>query len=163
MTLSHDEIALIAKKNKAPWILIALKDMEAGVKRLEPGKSHPRILQYWTYTNYNPKTDKESFCAAGMNCYLNESGFEGTNDPAAISFESLPKLKKFRAGSILVFHRDGEEWQRHVTIGLDYDELNGVFYCLGANQGGAVCIKAYSDNKLDSIHWPKKQLEMKEA
>lgn len=160
MIFTHEQIVKIAKDNSAPWILKALEDYEKKVERYPEGSSNPRILEYWKHTDYNPKTDKESYCAAAMCTWLEECGFESPHDPAAISFEKLPQLKNFKPGALMLFHRDGaEEWMRHITIGIFHDELNGVYYCLGGNQGGKVCIRPYGDHKLDSIHWPKKNLE----
>lgn len=151
--ISDDQIKQIALSNTAPWVIQALIDKNNHVTRIDGPGNNPRILEYWLHTNYNPKTDQESYCAAAMNTWLYETHYKGTNDPAARSFMDLPKLDKFKPGCICVFSRPGSNWMGHVTCGLL--EMYETVLCIGANQGEWV--KEYPKDRLLGYYWPEKR------
>lgn len=144
-----------------PWLARARADMAANVKRIPGPEGHPRIIEYYEAVGLgHDGDDKDSFCGAGMGCWLKESGLPiPQNAYGAKQFETYGKgLDEPEPGAVMVFFRTpGRErdWQRHVTMFLQ--DLGSHYECLGANQGGgAVTISRFPKADLvpGAIRWP---------
>lgn len=146
----------------APWLGGALRDMDDGVKRIKGAEAHPRIIEYYDAVGLDHDGDDEqSYCGAGLGCWLKECGFP--IPPGAYGAKSFETYGRALAapvpGAILVFYRTAlreRDWRRHVTIFIR-DLGNGWYECLGANQAaGAVCVSRYPRVDLvpGAIRWP---------
>lgn len=90
-----------------------------------------------------------AWCAAFINSVLAQSGFDGTGQLNARSFENWGTAVETPAeGDVVVFWRESpESGKGHVGFFKGYDE-NGNILVLGGNQDDSVSVTSYSSSRL---------------
>ena len=136
------------------WLTIARG--EIGQKEVIGKMANPRILEYFTKTSYQSKSDETSWCSAAMCWVMEKAGIKSTRRANARSWMKWGVgLEKFRVGCIVVFWRGSKDsWMGHVGLGVAEDEK--YIWVLGGNQGNAFNIKKYPKAQLLGMRWPSK-------
>lgn len=139
----------------SPWYEIAFREMERGVNEL-PGSAdnNPRIIEYFTATNYRATKDETPWCSAFANWCMREAGIPGTRSAAARSWLKWGEEAADdppRIGTVVVLRR-GKGWQGHV--GFYHSTERGRLMLLGGNQGNRVSIASYRATDVLGLRWP---------
>lgn len=127
-------------------LLIAMRDLHAGVFEIPGRENHYRILEYHGYTELEAKKDEVSWCSAAVCAWHEESDIESTRSAAARSWlewgVAVDRMDA-RPGDVVVEWRVSPgAWQGHVYLLADWPtnplNLTGV----GGNQreGGVDCV-----------------------
>lgn len=89
----------------APWYDIAVA--EIGVKELlGKNSNNKRIIEYHSTTTLGAKTDEVPWCSSFVNWVIKQSGFDGTNNALAKSWETWGTAANApRKGDIVVIKR----------------------------------------------------------
>lgn len=138
---------------KIEWSWLVVAEQELGQAEIVGTKHNPRIIEYHSTTKLKSVADEVPWCAAFVNWCLKQSGFEGTNSAAALSFLRWGEPCTFTKGAIVVFRRGTKSWQGHVGFAVDENFL--AVKVLGGNQGNAVSYKWYMKKDLLGYRWPK--------
>lgn len=116
-----------------------------------PGPLTDQKIAAYLETVGMPSEDEIPWCSAFVNWLVRQVGLNGTDDAAAISWQTWGRKTFPRMGSIAVMHRGGESWMRHVGILLDSHA--GMVRLLGGNQSDRVGIKAYPASRFTAFRW----------
>lgn len=134
-----------------PWMPIAIGEL--GELEIAGDEDNPRIVEYLQTTTLPgvlAMQDETAWCSAFVNWCVQESGLEGTKSAAARSWMTWGKpVAAPRQGCITVFSRDGGG---HVAFFIQ--EVGGLLYVLGGNQGNRVCIAGYPRSRLLGFRVP---------
>lgn len=131
----------VAAKNEEPaWLLIARKDLAAGVKETPGKKGTPRIIEMYDNAGLSHDNDDiQSWCGCATGTWLKEAGLPvPKNFYGAKQFEAYGQKidpAKWQPGDIGVFYRTPlreRDWKRHV--GLIVGETATHYELLGGNQ-----------------------------
>lgn len=127
-----------------------------GVKEI-PGPLNNQIIVDWlSACGLKNHPDSTAWCAAAMNGILRECGLNGTNSPAARSFQKWGikvQVGYERPGDIMILKR-GEIWQGHVGIFLHWVS-EGHVMLRGGNQKDCYSDMAYCHDVLLDIRRAK--------
>lgn len=118
---------------------------EIGIAEMLGKQNNPRIVEYFTATNYKATDDETPWCAAFVNWCLMKAGVAGTKSAAALSFKDWGKETKIpKVGDIAVIDRGGGKG--HVGFVFGFEVRDGVEYIqlLGGNQDNKVNIALYN-------------------
>lgn len=125
--------------SKPIWLEHALLD--SGVKEIDGSGNNPRIVEMDSHTSLKAKEDSVPWCAAAVNCWLEECGITGTDSAAAKSFLTWGKeLTVPREGCVVVIQQrssgsdaaTGSASGYHVALFVGQDA--GHIYLYGGNQ-----------------------------
>ena len=137
--------------NEFPWMPIAIGEL--GEAELEGPGDNPRIAEYLRSTTLPPAMadqDETPWCSGFVNWCVEQSGLEGTRSAAAISWMAWGKpVAAPRQGCVAVFTREGGN---HVAFYLE--QVGGLIYVLGGNQGDRVSINGYPRSRLRGFRVP---------
>ena len=145
--------------NAMPWLAIGLQ--EVGVREADPG-NNPRILEYHSSTDlFVHRRDADAWCSSFVNWCVEQSGKDGTNSAAALSWERWGRaIANPITGSIAVKERivvdkkTGKK-RRMGHVGIVYGGTpDGKLLILGGNQGDAVSIVKYSKTAFTTFRLP---------
>jgi uncharacterized protein (TIGR02594 family) len=127
---------------------IAFRELLAGVHEVAGREHNARILEYHRATRLRASDDETSWCAAFVNWSLLQAGVEGTNAANARSFMDWGVAAEApKPGDIVVLWRGKRDgWQGHV--GFYLGRSNGRVYILGGNQGDAVSVDAFHEDRV---------------
>lgn len=143
------------RPNDPPWLKGAFADL--GVKEVTGTKHNPRVLAMFAVAGHPEiKDDETAWCSGAVNAWFIETGFKGTNNLAARSWERWGKPldieKPIKRGAVLIFRRGTEKWQGHVCLLLE--DRGDALVVIGGNQSNAVTIATYSRDALIAARWP---------
>ena len=135
------------------WLSLAFS--ERGVRRLGPGESNPRIVEYNAHTNLVGYDDKISWCSSFLNWCLANTGQRGTGSALARSWLEWGRALDGPAyGCVVVLSRDDPaSWKGHVGFYLRHDAQ--AIYLLGGNQLGEVRELDYPLESVLGYRWPE--------
>lgn len=142
-----------------PWVPIALKDKENGLREIPGSGAHPRILAAHSLTTLKATSDEVSWCSSYMCLLMYECGLPHTRSAAARSWYTYGiTLDKPIEGCIVVMRRGGsknplDQGPGHVTLYMG-DAGAGKFRGLGGNQSDAVTIGAFNKSDVFAYVWP---------
>lgn len=147
--------------SKPIWLEHALSD--AGVHEVKGGEN-PRIIEMDSHTSLKAKEDEVPWCAAAVNCWLEECFIDGTKSAAAKSFLNWGvELATPREGCICVIQQrtagadavTGSSSGYHVALWLDQD--TDYVYLWGGNQSDSVKKSAFplSKYRVCGYRWPE--------
>ncbi|GLQ96227.1 NlpC/P60 family protein [Dyella mobilis] len=134
------------------WMPVAMA--ERGVKRLGPGESHPRIVEYNGCTNLIGYDDKISWCSSFINWCFNRVGVTGTGSALARSWLDWGvAIDRPVYGCVAVLRREeADSWKGHVGFYLRHDAE--FIYLFGGNQLDEVRELAYPLDLVLAYRWP---------
>lgn len=136
-----------------PWMQIALAEL--GIRRLPPGSSNPRIVEYNGHTNLVGYDDKISWCSSFVNWCIAHAGIRGTGSALARSWLDWGRpLEQPVYGCIAVLTRDDPaSWKGHVGFYLRHDHTH--VHLFGGNQLDEVRELAYPVSEVIGYRWPE--------
>lgn len=131
---------------------LALARGYIGTKEIRGSKHNPLILRWWIAIRASWfKDDETPWCAAYVGGVLEEAGIVSSRSAAARSYLKWgQKLTKPAVGAVVVFSRSGGG---HVGFVVGRD-TRGRLMVLGGNQGDAVNIKPFSEDRILGYRWP---------
>lgn len=131
-----------------PQLIWAIYELSKGVKEIPGKESHPRIIEYNSYTTLKATDDEIAWCSAAMNCCMAEIGLYGTNSASSRSWLGWGKrVDKFEVGCIVVLWREKRDsWKGHVGIGLAEDDATVTI--LGGNQGNSFSVAKFPKDQV---------------
>jgi uncharacterized protein (TIGR02594 family) len=149
--------------SKPRWYEIA--EGEIGVtENPDPNIDNPRIVEYFTATDYWNKDDDEPWCSAFANWCMAQAGIAGTHSARARSWHEEgwgEELDEPREGCLAVLKRPPNPASGHVGFYAGTVDDNR-FRLLGGNQGpegrGAVNISNQSKDMVLSYRWPSPEM-----
>lgn len=114
-----------------------------GMQEVEGPQANPEIVAFFKDLGYDVKDDETSWCAASLNYYLKQCGYEYTGKLDARSFLKLSVIVlKPTLGDIVVLWRESpESWKGHVGLFINWNTK--YVWLLGGNQGNALSITAF--------------------
>lgn len=125
---------------------------ELGVKEIYGNGSNPRIIEYHQTCSLKATSDAIPWCSAFLNFCITQSGLQGTNSAAAISWmqwgEAIP-LAQGEPGDVAVFARTGGN---HVGFHLSHDD--NAIRLLAGNQSDEVNIATCSRARFLGLRRP---------
>ncbi len=136
--------------NDLPWLQQA-RQLD-GLREVKGAEHSPEILQMWKDIRRGGiKDDETPWCAAFAGAMLERSGIQSSRFESAKSYlqwgDPLPGPVY---GCIVVFTREGGG---HVGFVVGWDE-QGRLLVLGGNQGDAVNVKAFTQDRVSGYRWP---------
>lgn len=145
---------------KPPWYEHALEDEFCREIR---GGENKRIIKMHSHCSLKAKEDEIAWCAAAVNCWLEERGIPGTNSAAAKSFLTWGvELEQPKEGCIVVIQRRTEGPDQatgstsgcHVALFVKQDASH--IYLYGGNQGDQVKQSSFplSKYRVLAYRWP---------
>lgn len=148
--------------SKPIWLEHALKD--EGVHEVRGGET-PRIIEMHSHCSLHAKEDEIPWCAAAVNCWLEECGIPGTKSAAARSFLQwgieLPEPKE---GCIVVIQQrkagqdtaTGSTSGYHVGLWIGQDAER--VWIFGGNQSDSVKKSGFGLNgyRVCGYRWPER-------
>lgn len=127
-------------------------------------KNHPMILYYFANIGHKwVQNDEYAWCAAAMNSWLKDSGYESFSKLNAKHFLKLPSIPDdpVMGKDIAIFHRQIEKYGRgpdnpygHVAWYVCEDETKIIV--LGGNQYNKVCVRDYPKENLVGYRRPQR-------
>jgi uncharacterized protein (TIGR02594 family) len=150
--------------SKPRWYEIA--EGEKGVKtNTDPNIDNPRIVEYFTETDFWNKDDDEAWCSAFANWCMAQARIKGTHTARARDWHEKNwgvKLDGPREGCVVAMKRpnkpsDPDRGHVGFFAGEQDADTNLV---LGGNQGspGSVKISAYPKDIVLSYRWPSEEM-----
>lgn len=138
------------QQTELSWINQARKYI--GEQEIKGSKHNPLILQWWKDIKRGGiKDDETPWCAAYVGAMLENVGIRSTRFESAKSYlEWGTNLSSPAYGCIVVFTRTGGG---HVGFVVG-QKANGDLLVLGGNQGDAVNIRAFSQDRVSGYRWP---------
>lgn len=127
-----------------------------GLSEIAGAKHNPRIVEMFAKAGHSwVQDDETAWCAAAVNCWLEESGIKGTGQLNARSFLDWGKEYSGPAkqGVIAVLPRGTSAWQGHVTL-MTGRTKDGLFEGLGGNQKNQVRKDWYPLDKVLGLRVP---------
>ncbi len=142
--------AVEALGTELPWLELAQREMQTGVKEIRGGEN-PRIIEYHSTTTGKAKTDEVAWCSSFVNWCMTQIGIKGTNSAWAQDWKNWGiKLDRPRRGCLVVFRwNDGTG---HVGFFMG-PSLGGVMV-LGGNQSNAITIQSFKTGNIIAYRWP---------
>lgn len=137
---------------------------ELGTKEWRGTPSNPRVDAYFDEIDADGDShyeDDTPWCAAFVGAILKRCRMGHTGKLNARSYEKWGVSTKNSPlpGDIVVYWRGSRNgWKGHVGFFLKHD--NGYIYTLGGNQGDAVTVARYSDDRLLDIRRSSKHREL---
>jgi uncharacterized protein (TIGR02594 family) len=135
------------------WMSIARHLL--GAREISGATDNPLIVEMFRLSGHKGvKDDETPWCAAFVGACLALSGFSGTKRLNARSYLTFgQRLAQPRPGCIVVLWRGAPNASTgHVGF---FDHIsNGRIYLLGGNQGDAVSIQGYPEERLLGYRWP---------
>ncbi|MCW8843355.1 MAG: TIGR02594 family protein [Rhodobacteraceae bacterium] len=130
-----------------------------GLKEWPGAKHNPEIVEMFAEVGHDWVQDDETpWCAAFVGAVLGQAGLRGTGKLNARSYESWGEkvaLEDAEPGDVVVFWRESpESWKGHVGFFVSEDS-SGDIHVLGGNQGDAVSVEPYSDERFLSVRRAK--------
>lgn len=116
-----------------------------------PNGNNPQIMQFFHKTGFPTiKNDEVNWCAAFVNFCMEELG---VNHPKSLLAKDLLKIgtpiKDPQPGDLVIFWRVKQKgWQGHVGFFIKEDKDANLIYVFGGNQGGSVCMKPFTTDKV---------------
>lgn len=136
---------------KPRWIELGLALV--GTKE-QIGPSHnPLIVRMWEAIKAPFRDDETPWCAAFVGSMLEQSGIRSTRSAAARSYETWGTAAPPVVGAVVVFSRPGNAWSGHVGFLVGRD-TNDRLMILGGNQGNAVSIAPFTQDRVLAFRWP---------
>lgn len=136
--------------NEPRWLTLARAYI--GTREIKGPRHEPQILNWWA-TIKAPwfKDDETPWCAAYVGGVLEEAGIRSSRNAAARSYLKWgERLTKPALGAVVVFSRGGGG---HVGFVVGRD-TRGRLMVLGGNQGDAVNIKPFNEDRILGYRWP---------
>lgn len=139
--------------------IFAVAEQHLGLKEWPGAKHNPEIVKMFAASGHAWVRDDETpWCAAFVGAVLGQAGLRGTGELNAKSYldwgVEVP-LSEARRGDIAVLYRGDRDGPfGHVAI-VDKRLANGRIDLLGGNQGDAVSIQDYDENRVLSIRRAK--------
>lgn len=135
------------------WLEVAHGEM--GQSEVTGAKSNPRIVEYFSSTNYAVTDDQTPWCSAFVNWCFQKAATKGTGKANARSWLDWGKACKPVVGAVVVLSRGNNPALGHVGfyVGRNPD---GSINVLGGNQGNKVCVQAYPASRVLGYRWPAK-------
>lgn len=135
-----------AVKKKDPMAPFKWMKAEMGVSEIAGSKDNARIVYYHGFTTLKATDDETPWCSAVMCAAAENSGFASTRSAAAKSWRTYGEEGDGSVGDIACFTRAGGN---HVALVAEkYRPGTGLVKVLGGNQGNAVRISEYPENRL---------------
>ena len=137
------------------YLTFALQEL--GISEAAGDADNPRILQYFSATNYDPKqvSDELPWCAAFACFCLEKSGYTSPHSAWSLSFlkwgETSPTPK---IGTIAVLSRTSDPSKGHVGFVIGFDEKD--LYLISGNTSNRVTIDRFARDKVLGYRLPKK-------
>lgn len=132
------------------WLTLARAYI--GTREIRGNRHNPLILRWWIAIRAAWfKDDETPWCAAYVGGVLEEAGIVSSRSAAARSYLKWgEKLTKPALGAVVVFSRTGGG---HVGFVVGRD-TRGRLMVLGGNQGDAVNIKPFNEDRILGYRWP---------
>lgn len=149
---TSDFLARTLDFDDCPWLKIAALEAEAKVEEdTGRGQSNPRVDRYLATVGLS--NDATPWCSAFVNWCMTEAGIGGTGRGLARSWLhwGVP-IADHRVGAVAVFRRGSNPTFGHVAFYVG--EQTGRLQVLGGNQGNAVNVRPYDQNRLLGLRWP---------
>jgi len=127
---------------------------EIGVTEIA-GKQHSkRVLSYWELSKLPFRDDETPWCAGFVGAMLEDCGIKSTRSGMARSYQNWGQPCGAVPGAIVVFWRGSKSGgSGHVGFVTGKDQ-RGNLLVLGGNQGDAVNIKPFSQDRVLAYRWP---------
>lgn len=134
------------------WVSIALGEIGI-VEDVRPGKSHPRIEEYHTYTRGGIALDDVPWCSSFCCFCMENSGITSTKSKTAATWATWGYACLPRAFAVVVFPKTDKDagGSGHVAIALGVSGRE--VYVVGGNQANKVSI-AVREKKHAVWRWP---------
>lgn len=129
---------------------------ELGISEAAGDANNPRILQYFSATNYDPKqvADSVSWCAAFVCFCLEQCGYQSAHSAWSLSFLKWGEiLKDPQFGAVAVLSRTSDPAKGHVGFVVGFDEKD--LYLLSGNTSNKVTIDRFAKDKVLGYRLPK--------
>lgn len=126
-----------------------------GVREIKGPRHHPQIIRWWQKIKSHFRDDETPWCAAYVGGVLEKVGIRSTRSAAARSYLKFGKtLTQPAYGCVVVFWRGRRNgWAGHVGFVVGKDR-HGNLMVLGGNQGDAVNIRPFSNDRVLGFRWP---------
>ena len=147
--------------NPAFWLALSQTYVEElpGVE-----SNHPMILYYFKNIGHKwVSNDEYAWCAAAMNSWLKDSGYQWYSKLNAKHFLNLPMIPDDpqTGKDIAIFHRRTEKYGRGSSnpyghVGWYIAENDKYIIVLGGNQYDKVCVRGYPKENLIGYRRPQR-------
>lgn len=133
-----------------PWLAYALGEL--GESEIVGEKDNPRIVEYHKATTLVADDENVPWCAAFVSWCLEQSGIKSKHSARARDYLDFGEIiKEPRIGCVVVLTRNGGG-----HVGFYWGKAgDGKINLLGGNQGDAVTIAAYNEERVIGYRWPK--------
>ncbi len=121
-----------------------------------PGKSNPKINEFFKDAGFKGIYDDTSWCAAFVSAVMKRSGYPVLADLTARSGRHYGvKLDKPKIGCIVVFWRESpNSWKGHIGFVTGINWSTKTLKVLGGNQSDAVTETTYPMSRVLAYRWP---------
>lgn len=138
------------------WYVLALQELNAGVREVAGGEHNPRIVEYHQATGLQASSDEVPWCGAFAAWVMQKAGIAYGRARAAAArswLEFGEPLDKPELGALAIFWR-GSRDGRSGHVGFYAGETETHVLVLGGNQGDSVSIAKYPKARLLGYRWP---------